>query len=232
MKVFRSPQDISESVQAVEGAILSDAGVYRKSRHAHFTMKQSYKEHLDWLNYLAACLENLGIHSNVRPYRQVGSRDGLCYTLQSQVHPWLTGQRLRWYPDGKKIVPDDLHLTSVTIANWIMGDGSIRFGWTTAHVAVIKPCIVLCTHGFNLDDVEKLRRKLQRVGVRDTCHYKTNNEGSGVAILVKQKGTSKIRTAVGEYVAPSFQYKMRGPIIVRPNTSPHTIGGYLDNRHS
>ncbi|MBA7701648.1 hypothetical protein ES703_110391 [subsurface metagenome] len=229
MKVFRGSQGISESIQAVEGAMLSDAGVYIGSRHAHFTMKQSYKEHLDWLNYLAACFENLGISSTVRPYEQDGCRDGLCYILQSRVHPWLTGQRWRWYPNGKKIVPDDLHLTPITIANWIMGDGSVRFGWTTAQVAVINPCIVLSTQGFDLNNVEKLREKLQRVGVRDTCHYKTNNKSSGVAILVKREGTSKIRSAIGEYVAPSFQYKMRGPIIIRPNIRPYTIGGSHDN---
>ncbi len=229
MKVFRKPQGISESIQAVEGAILSDAGVYIGSRHAHFAMNQSYKEHLDWLNYLVTCLENLGISSTVRPYRHSGSRDGLYYILQSRVHPWLTGQRWRWYPNGKKIVPNDLHLTPITIANWIMGDGSVRFGLTTARVAVIKPCIVLCTQGFDPSDVEKLRGKLRRVGVRDTCQYRTNEKGSGMAILVKREGTSKIRSAVGEYVAPSFQYKMRGPIIIRPNTRPYTIGGPHDN---
>src|SRR6185369_10572698 len=53
-------------------------------------------------------------------------------------------EHARWYPNGRKIVPRDLHLSPVTLNHWFCGDG--RGGDA-------KGTLGFCTDGFSPEDV-------------------------------------------------------------------------------
>src|SRR5947207_2878946 len=47
------------------------------------------------------------------------------YAIRSSSSQFLKEQRLRWYPEWKKIVPRDVLLDPVSILHWYLGDGSL-----------------------------------------------------------------------------------------------------------
>ncbi|MCJ7760879.1 hypothetical protein MUP59_07050 [Candidatus Bathyarchaeota archaeon] len=207
--MYRELADKEEAVQAIEGTLLSDAGVYIPvgCKDAHYVMNQSYREHLDWLLYLEACLNMLGIGSSIRRFNSDLYRDGCYYRLCSKINPWLTQQRHRWYPNGRKAVPSDLRLTAAHIANWLAGDGSIVHSWPQNRV--YRPGLKLLTLGFDNESLNILEKELFRVGITDVTRGIQKGK-NGKWLTIGCDGTAKIWSAVLEYLPPSYTYKLPG----------------------
>lgn len=76
------------------------------------------------------------------------------YLLRTSCYRNLIEQRLRWYPQGKKVVPRDVDIGSpVTLAQWYMGDGGVLRKDLS---------IGLSTRCFSHEDVEWLCSELRR----------------------------------------------------------------------
>jgi hypothetical protein len=71
------------------------------------------------------------------------------YNLHSNKSKILYNERLRWYPEGKKIVPTDVRITPLSCYWWFIGDGSV--GQNVVHLA---------THCFLYEEVQFLCNKL------------------------------------------------------------------------
>lgn len=192
------PESIDEAVQAIEGALLSDATISPGGYNWCFKISQSHREHRDWLQYLGACFGELGIGSSIRTYANNQCRDGCFHVLRSGSHQWLTEQRQRWYPGGKKIVPEDLKVTAALLANLIMGDGSGDRSW-----GIGRPVIILCTMGFDDLSLCRLKAKLGAVGLPDVRLTKRN------MLYIGTEGTSKVIAACSDFILPSFKYKLK-----------------------
>lgn len=97
-----------------------------------------------------------GIFNNKTPYhiKSERFRKGIFYCLRSRSDPYLTEQRKRWYPQGVKIVPQDIKITPVVLYYWYIGDGCL-----VRRKGRIKN-IQLSTDGFSNENLILLKEKM------------------------------------------------------------------------
>lgn len=151
----------------VIGSLLGDGGLAKHLRNrpnTSFSKKQS-KARLDYLQWH---------YNNLQPYsstldkvyskeKLIGGKGGVIlerqkvekyhsgYVFRTHQHPNWTTLRQQWYPNDKKIIPNNLTLNPQRIAIWYFDDGS---NWLPHRQAV------LCTQSFTLDEADFLRHKL------------------------------------------------------------------------
>ena len=66
-------------------------------------------------------------------------------------------QRNRWYPEGIKIVPQDVRITPLSTLIWYLGDGTLKRAIKGEHTTFY---IFLCTNGFTKEDCDHLCNRL------------------------------------------------------------------------
>jgi len=111
--------------QVVDGVMLSDGGMgLSRGCTPFFTMNLSGVAHMDWLELAEEAFKTVGAKmSGIAAYSKSQCSSGEYIQLRSHVCSFVRELYLRWYSDGVKVVPPDLRLTPVSIANWFMGDG-------------------------------------------------------------------------------------------------------------
>ncbi len=93
----------------------------------------------------------------------------LTWASSTLTHPDITLQAKRWYPDGKKIVPQDVRITPTSLLLWYLGDGSISKMGLSFFVR-------LATCGFTPEDVDSiLIPKLSAFGLNVGRHVSKND---------------------------------------------------------
>lgn len=202
-----------EGMEVFDGVMLSDGGLGRVGLNARFHMSLSGEGHMDWLLCVEGALKELdvkfspgypkvtdSISSYGKPYKYC--------CLSSLSSPFLTTQYNKWYSGRIKVVPADLQLTPIVLANWFMGDGfTSRYG--LKHWGVV---LALCTHSFSSQEVVLLQEKLEIAGLHGFRMY--NNKGWR---LETHKGSlvDKFLDTVKPYILSSYGYKIKRPITIR-----------------
>jgi len=122
----RNYLDLSSDLSnLLKGELLGDGCItMHGSRSALYEHSSKYREYLIWLSETFA---DLGIEQagRIRRYRDK-KYDTFSYKYTSRSYPELVSIRQRFYPEGKKIVPQDLILTPIMARQWYIGDGSLR----------------------------------------------------------------------------------------------------------
>lgn len=142
----------NEATQFLTGEMLGDASVIwgNKPTSAYYSITSKHELYLKWIEtkLLSFEIRRRGV---LRSYK---NRYGTYWILQSRYYrgemPIL---RRRWYPKGKKIVPQDTVLTPLTVRMWFIEDGS-------AIASNYVKNIELATNGFTKEDVRFLVVKL------------------------------------------------------------------------
>lgn len=103
-------------IDYLDGLMLGDGHL----QYGNFTSLYAHRcKHKDWLDCIQIVFEAADIESTITsrepPYTG--------YNLLTKSYPELLKQRQRWYPEGVKIVPEDVSMSSESVANWYMGDG-------------------------------------------------------------------------------------------------------------
>ena len=193
----------------LDGAMLSDANIYpskgsrETSRYldSYFRIQLGGRHHMDWLRYLKEQLGALGILFT-STYPKLAKRNSDDYTsswLISRTSPLLTAQRRRWYPSGSKVVPSDLALSPVSLANWFMGDGSSS--WQKYDAVMV----TLATHSFSRCDVDRLRCEMGKLVI----HTGVANYSDYDVITVLQDSVDLLMRTIEPFIVPSFEYKIK-----------------------
>ena len=155
------------------GSLLSDGCITKIPKCKNYYYVHTCK-HIEYLHFLK---DELTLETKIIPYKakQYHANDGRReYSgwgsaggqLKSGVHEFLTQLRQKWYPGGKKIIPDDLLLTPRIVLHWFLGDGTNRFN----------EGVRLCTDAFPHKDAERLSEQLRvwvpecEVGERNRIH--------------------------------------------------------------
>lgn len=105
--------------QLILGCVLGD-GYLRKKTNAHLQITHSIKqkEYVDWKYSL---LKNIVI---TPPKAYQGNAGRIGYRFFTRSIPELTVFYDLFYINGKKIIPDNLKLSPLSLAVWYMDDGS------------------------------------------------------------------------------------------------------------
>jgi len=107
----------------LSGLLLGDGGIYYapSQKSGCYQHADKHEEYIIWL------FDKLGEFGfNHGPiYRR---ENGVCTMRTKYYRGDLIKLRNKWYPQGKKCVPNDIIITPDCLKNWYIGDGSYRKG--------------------------------------------------------------------------------------------------------
>lgn len=141
-------------------------------------------------------------YPNVRNRTQLGKQIiGLEFFTRAM--PCLTKLHSLFYPNGVKIIPNNIYelLTPIALAHLIMGDGSVA-----------RQGLILCTNSYSLEDIVRLMNVLMiRYSLECTIHIKRRpNQKIEHLIYIKERSMPHLRTIVAPYYHSSMVYKING----------------------
>jgi hypothetical protein len=114
-------------------------------------------------------------------------------------HVELEQFRERFYRDHRKVVPEDLGLTPLSMAVWFMDDGSRKSSQCRG--------LYLNTQSFTLTEVQLLQWVILRdVGVETTMR----KQRDGLQIYVPAPSASAMSAYMAKEILPSMRYKLTG----------------------
>jgi DNA-binding CsgD family transcriptional regulator len=179
-KVLPDLSDIQKNI--IIGSLLGDGYINKcknnNNKNSQFSKKQKYdkKEYLDWHfekmeNYsnsvkpIYSC-EKLSNDLEGKIIRNKSEKFLSSYLYNTYSHPNITKFREIWYPDGKKIIPNDLILNAQIIAIWFCDDGYNSFKQRFA---------LLCTQSFSIEEVNLLQEKFKDFDIKTTIQFATSH---------------------------------------------------------
>ena len=165
-----------EAIEWIQGELLGDGCLTTTAKKgdlpsnnlsALFRYSSKYEE---YINYISDTLKSFGIEQSGKIIKYYDKKQkSYCYKYNSRSYKELMYIYKQWYPKGKKIIPKNIRLTSLTCRQWYIGDGSL----IQRKQRTIKPYIILCTCGFLIKDVKWLIKELNNLGLKATRY--TNN---------------------------------------------------------
>ena len=194
----------------IDGLILSDAyiaPIRGKALNCNFRLNQKIG-HQDWLENIKNRFDSLNIRSTIYKSIRNNSTFGFHFydCLYAQNHKLFTIMRERWYLDGEKIVPDDLKLTPLVLADWICGDGST--GWTKLNLA---SNILFHTESFSHIDILKLIKLLKELDFSPWIRCRNTCKGEIIG-LSRSHEVKKLLQGIDKFIPPYFKYKIKIPV--------------------
>ena len=173
----------------ITGCLLGD-GAMRCKTNALLEINHSIKQkaYVDW-KY--EWLRNM-VSSPPKARRCNGDR--VAYRFTTRSLPELTRFYRRFYKDGKKIIPDDLELTPLSLAVWFMDDGCKSYR-----------AIYLNTQKFDTQSTNRLVELLKRqYGIT----ARLNKDKSYYRLRVTVESAARFKEIVKDHILPFFQYKL------------------------
>ena len=114
-------------------------------------------------------------------------------------HDELEAVRVRYYRDGRKVVPEDLELTPLSMAVWFMDDGSRKSNQCRG--------LYLNTQNYTAEEVELLRAVMRR----DVCvGTSVRQQRDGLQIYVPSSSVTDLISFISACVLPCMRYKLPG----------------------
>ena len=173
--------------QIIDGCLLGDATMRRKSNsliEINHSFKQ--KELVDHLYFI------LSKFVSMPPKARRGNGGRMAYRFTTRSLPIFNSFYRRFFHLGKRRVPIDIKLTPISIAYWIMDDGSRTYR-----------AMYLNTQQFNELDQHILLDKLHNIGIEASL----NKDKIYHRIRVCTASTIILKRMVFRYILPGFRYK-------------------------
>jgi len=124
------------------------------------------------------------------------------YVARTFAFDWLVPVREVWYPNnGIKRIPQNIELTSLVLAIWFMGDGSLRgYGYA------------LATHSFLIEDIELLIYSLKtQHGIISTFQKNKTEKNTNKPlyhIYIHSQSAAAFADLVRPHMLSTFMYKL------------------------
>lgn len=204
-----------EAQDIFDGAMLSDANLSRQRgplANSQFHIEQTDHSHVDWLLSIKDALQEIGVgvspmYPKIR-YRLSHGKPVSATTLPSNISPILTALRRKWYPNGIKVVPTDIALSPMLLANWYMGDGS------STYVTDRTIKVIFATNSFTNEDVDRLILRMHSLGIIDAYrdyHLNPLNQKSPIIHIGILRSVQVFMDIVEPCMCESFKYKIKRP---------------------
>lgn len=198
--IVPDPQRCVEQVDLLDGHLLGDACIVipnPKRRKSSGRLVQTCV-HSDYLKYI---VDTMVVYGN-KPVKEHDVYDKRtqktyhqCY-IQSPSSEWLTQQRKRWYPQGKKILPNDITITKQLLLRFFLDDGT-RGTMGGLYIA---------TDDFPVEDTERLAEL-----IGNYCNFKLKLHKSGTKgqyrLYINASNKKNFLSIIGSCPVQSMQYK-------------------------
>ncbi len=170
------------------GTLLGD-GTMRKKKNAHLEINhcRAQKALVDWI------YKKFDRLVTTPPKWRKGNGNREAYRFATQKLPILTSFYNFFYENGRKVIPDDLKLDSLSLAVWFMDDGSKS-----------RSSIYLNTQQFSKFEQLKLIDFLKdQFGIDATL----NKDKIYYRIRIRTRCVKRFINLVKEFVLKDFRYK-------------------------
>jgi len=151
-----------EAIEFIEGELLGDGCLHlsHTSINACYKHSSKYKKYIEWL---VEIFSSFGIEQSGKITVNI-TKNSIGYHFQTKNYPCLTELYKKWYPNGKKRVPQDIKLTPIVVRQWYIGDGSLVYYKPPKKGP---PYILLHTCAFTKEEVFLLIDKLKEfIGIK------------------------------------------------------------------
>lgn len=185
--------------QILVGMLLGDAHLERQAGALTARLKIEHSEtqraYVDWKYREWRDWVRTPPKARVRHNRLGTSSTNVGFTTLSHVE--FEGFRLAFYRNRRKVIPEDLELTPLSMAVWFMDDGSRKSSQCRG--------LYLNTQSFTESEVILLQKVLGRdVGVRTTVR----KQRDGLQIYVPASSAPTLAVFISREVLPSMRYKL------------------------
>ena len=182
------------ALETMDGLIISDGSISNKDGQIYhrFSIASSQEEFMNYCRNKLLCLNPSEVSGReALGYARNKGYEKSAYGFSTSFHPDITKQRIRWYINGKKIIPNDIRITPLMLKMWYYGDGSI------VNDKISNTCTLrLSTDGFTSQEVNFLIQQLElQIGIKS----------------VNADGRIRLRT---ESISKFFSYIGRKPEIL------------------
>lgn len=182
----------NEVFQIVTGSLLGDGSVYLRKRckNAQFVETHSLKQ-ADYLKWKADIFTP---HFGGSRLSYNKKRDFEEIHLFTHVHPLLTELRKMWYPNGKKVIPEQelQKLDELGLAVWYQDDGTCNYR---------SRCCELAIHSFKEQEIIIQNWFKEKWGLDPSIT-------SGPSLRFSVKDSDKFLRLIAEHIHPSMIYKL------------------------
>lgn len=178
----------NEKLQILNGCLLGDGTLEKQPcKSSNFSYSSSELDHVQVAYKLLSEFASPSCKNGPRK-----RKDGFRFRTQSNI--FFYKLRQKWYPEGKKIIPQDLTLSPLTCLWWYLGDG---------HLAKKKQQIELATQCFNEVDIDFLVQKLHQLNFEA---YKRRHRHQ-FAIIVPRRKVKQFLEYIGPCPVKCYNYK-------------------------
>lgn len=178
--------------QVIIGLIVGDGNVGDEGRAVEFSHKSSNEDYIEWL------IQSLGnVGGNVQKRRKSGYGSEIipARTISCTQIEELTS---RFFENGKKIIPDDIELSPISLSVMYMDDGSLQ-----RSEKQLDRCL-LSLNDYDEASVDNLVKAFER-----QLHiYPVKLFSKGWILRFNMKEAEKVFALVAPYVCESMQYKL------------------------
>jgi len=207
MNLTKQQQSIFDGLMISDAYLRKNKGVNGNARFGLTTSKREFAEKV------------MQIFSNfpwsdksLTTFDRYDKRTGKSYSstvLRSRCISFFTNQFNRWYPNSKKIVPDDIKIDKDMLLWWYIGDGYLRRKKSRPNYRRVE----LATDSFSIKELDFAIKKLKLL-LGESSIYEERNE-----IMIGRQALVKFASLLGN-VSPvvDYQYKFE-------------FGQYLNNNY-
>jgi len=174
------------------GSLLGDGylRIVPGRQNAFLEMNHSFsqKEYVDWKYSIFQDI------TKSAPKKRVMDDVRTAYRFYTKQHPEITRLYRMFYKDGIKIIPRDIHITSLSLAVWFMDDGS---RCRTSDV-------YLNTQQFDHEGQMRLVNMLKEFNLE----ARLNKDKTYTRIRFIKSSLAEFRRLVRPHIIPSMKYKI------------------------
>jgi hypothetical protein len=127
------------------------------------------------------------------PKIRQGNGKRIAYRFTTRSLPELTSFYYWFYQNGKKIIPGDLSLDSLSLAVWFMDDGCKSYN-----------ALYLNTQQFDLDSQMRL---INALNTKWNMKVTLNRDKQYLRLRIAVSSVSDFKEIVKPHILPSFEYK-------------------------
>jgi hypothetical protein len=195
-------------IEWVDGFLLGDGHIARASAYAVISSSNP-----NWTRYAMSGFETYKPSPPKMHLVATGaSKEKKYEAWQSTTlsHPDLKAQRDRWYPGGRKRIPQDVRLTGTSLRLWFLGDGSLDNGY-----------VRIAANDFTREELGPVLGRLRGMGL-DFHFGVSTGIGTEVRLYLAAKGTAVFFDLIGKRCpVEGYEYKFE----VDPDRWLRTIEG-------
>lgn len=200
--------------EILEGALLGDGCLElpKNGKNAYFIYRSSCKEHVEFIHkyFKEYCTENNQIVNRAEIFDKRTNKTYVSYWFRTKCLSKFTEVYNTWYKP-KKIVPNDISLSTSSVLIWYLGDGELEsnYGYIKLH-----------TNSFTKNECKFLSEKL---GFESKISLKEKNQW---LVTIPRKKVKDFLKFIGECPVECYQHKWQEVPYKNKNIEKNGIKSY------